>query len=106
MVRQSGFLSVRVRAITSYLLVSLIGAVVGVAVAQDRLPGQLDAACASRCVASGDDAGSCERLCWIPDVPTRVRPDEVTDAVCLRTCLEKGGRYSDCKPRCRMPEAK
>lgn len=84
---------------------AFLGIGLGVAIAQDRMPGQLDAGCASRCMAGGEDAAACEKRCWIPAIPSRVRPEEVTDAVCLRTCLERGLRYSDCKPRCKLPIA-
>jgi hypothetical protein len=90
----------------SWILASIVaGALAGVAFAQERMPGQPDAACTSWCIESGEDADSCDKVCWVPDIPTRVRPEEVTDAVCLRSCLEKGGRFSDCKPRCRLPPA-
>lgn len=83
-----------------WALAGLIGAVSGVQ-AQDRVPGQLDATCASDCASRGYASDYCAEAYWIPDRPP-LRADEVTDWRCMTACRDQGGRHGDCKPRCRI----
>lgn len=41
---------------------TLFGAAMGAASAQDHPPGQLDSACASQCLANGNEAAFCEQV--------------------------------------------
>jgi hypothetical protein len=100
--------STRFRRVLFSLLVACIvcvGLLTHAAFAQAGIPGTADTTCVKRCVESGQESEYCDKLCWVPDLPVRVQPAEMTDAGCLRTCRKQGGRYSECKPRCRMPEA-
>lgn len=90
------------RQLAIFAIAALIGAATGASLAQEQIPGHLDSECANRCMTSGEPASYCGKVCWVPDIPTRVQPGEVTDAVCLRGCLARGGRYSDCKPVCKL----
>lgn len=92
--RQSG------RARLSIALAALFGAYIGIALAEDRPPGQLNPVCAAECAERGYDAEFCGRVCWIP-TPSQVAPGEFTDWVCMTDCRNRGGKFSDCKQRCR-----
>jgi hypothetical protein len=77
-----------------------LGAFFSFASAQEGRVGQLDVACANRCVGNGYDADFCGRVCWIPDPAIAARAVPV-DWVCMEACLDRGGNPEDCKLRCR-----
>lgn len=80
------------------LLAGLLGAAVGVAVAQN-MPGHIDAACANDCGARGYDSEYCGKVCDLSDVE-RTPPDALIDFRCVSKCRDSGGNLSDCKRRC------
>jgi hypothetical protein len=82
------------------VLAVLIGAGIGVALAQDRPPGQLDSACATQCLANGNDAEFCDLVCWVPDPEVAARSEPV-HWKCYSTCRANGGKPEDCLPACR-----
>lgn len=81
-------------------LAALLGAGLGLALAQDRPAGQLDTACASDCAARGYDAEFCGQVCWIPD-PEMAARGEALDWKCLTACRERGGGAEACMLSCR-----
>jgi hypothetical protein len=81
------------------VIAALVGTGIGVALAQDRAPGQLDVTCASNCTAHGYDEEFCGQVCWIPD-PEMVAKGEGIDWKCTTACRDRGGKLSDCLPRC------
>lgn len=80
---------------------TLFGAAMGVASAQDRPPGQLDAACTSQCLANGNDGEFCDLVCWVPDQQVAARSEPV-HWKCYAACRENGGKPEECLPSCRQ----
>jgi hypothetical protein len=77
------------------------GAAAGIATAQDRPPGQLDATCASQCLENGNEAVFCEQVCWVPDPEVAARSQPV-HWPCFASCRERGGKPEECLPSCRQ----
>lgn len=94
------WLTTRYASSARFILAVLIGAVVGVALAQDRPPGQLDAACAAQCAENGNEATFCEQVCWLPDPTVAGRNDPVYWP-CYGSCRERGGKPEVCLAACR-----
>ena len=89
-----------IRFACSALVGAVFGAVLGIASAQDRAPGQLDGACAAQCAENGNNAEFCGQVCWVPDPAVAARSYPV-DWSCFTSCRERGGRAEDCLPACR-----
>ena len=83
-----------------FAIAAVLGATMGLALAQDRRTGQLDVACASNCTAHGYEPEFCDRVCWLPD-PAIAAKAEPIDWICMTDCLERGGKLEDCRLRCK-----
>lgn len=92
--------AVRAQRLIPYAIAALLGATMGLALAQDRRAGQLDVACASNCTAHGYESEFCGRVCWLPD-PAIAAKAEPIDWICMTDCLERGGKVEDCRLRCK-----
>jgi hypothetical protein len=90
----------RARRLIPFAIAALLGATIGLALAQDRRAGQLDVACASNCTAHGYEPEFCGRVCWLPD-PAIAAKAEPLDWICMTDCLERGGKVEDCRLRCK-----
>jgi len=86
--------------VAPFALAALLGASIGLALAQDRPPGELDSACAAQCAENGNEAAFCEQVCWVPDPTVAARNDPVYSP-CYASCRERGGKPEDCLPACR-----
>ena len=95
-------LPLRVHFIVSAIAGAALGACLGIAQAQDRSLGEIDAECSSRCTANGYDAEFCGQVCWIPD-PAMVAKGEGLDWKCMTSCRDRGGKMGDCLPSCQRP---
>ena len=80
-------------------LAIVLGAMLGVALAQTTAPGQLDTACATDCAARGYDSEFCGRVCVTPEAG-EIPADTAIDWVCMTSCRDRGGKLRDCLPRC------
>lgn len=88
-----------IHGVVAILAIAALGAVLGIASAQNEPAGQLDPACASQCTAHGYEAGFCGEVCWVPD-PAVVAKGEGLDWRCVTSCRERGNQLSDCLPVC------
>ena len=92
--------AVRARRLIPFVMAALLGATMGLALAQDRRAGQLDVACATNCTAHGYEPEFCGRVCWLPDPAIAARAEPV-EWICMTDCLERGGKFEDCRLRCK-----
>jgi hypothetical protein len=82
------------------LIGALFGAFFGMASAQDRSTGSLDATCATDCTQHGYVGEFCGRVCWIPD-PAMAARGSAIDWQCFSDCRSRGGSEEDCRKQCR-----
>lgn len=85
----------------SALVGAMLGCFLGLASAQERPPGQLDASCAAQCREHDYDEEFCTLACWVPDPQVAV-PNEPIHWKCFSTCCENGGQPGDCLAACRQ----
>jgi len=85
--------------VISVLVGGLCGAFLGLASAQDRGAGQLDAACVGRCASNGYEAAFCQDVCWVPDRGASAKADNL-DWKCFQSCRQRGGRAEYCVTSC------
>jgi hypothetical protein len=100
MVRFTGVLGVPipwVRGVIAAVLTALLGASVGIALAQTL--GPVDARCVTDCTGQGLEGEYCARACTPPASDT-TGPDQEYDWICVRRCRDAKGALRECLDAC------